>query len=220
VQLHDQICDIYSVLSAVPTLKHIYDIDDKKVVMTGDSAGAYLCGYMEAILTNPMLQHRLKLPKIETELSGLMLYSGVYDLSKLLSQKILLNMAKCIGESITNIKTKNINDIKKYKYFDAISLPQFVNKKWCPTMLSYSANDVFTKGQGEDMQSLLFANDIPVYTHTTNTFFDNHNYQLSFSATAKEALLKSLEFLEKIKENHHKKSKCIINPYIENILNK
>jgi acetyl esterase/lipase len=209
VQVHDQISDIHSVLSTIPALKETHNIDDGKVVLTGDSAGAYLAGYMEAILTNKDLQQKLHLPPLDTKLSGLLLYSGAYNLPKLLFQKMPFNMAKSIGESITNIKSKNIDDIAGYKYFNELSLPQFVNDKWCPTMLSYATNDVFTKGQGETLHSVLSANGVPVCAHTTKMVFDNHNYHMSGSATAKEVLSKSLDFLNAIKNKCHKKSKFI-----------
>jgi acetyl esterase/lipase len=217
VQIHEQVKDIYTVLSAMPTLKYIYNIDDKKIVLTGDSAGAYLAGYTEAVLTNPKLRDKLRLPPADIDLAGLLLYSGCYDLPKLLPQKILFNMSKDIGECITGIKSKNIKSITKYRYFDDLSLPQFVNNKWCPTMLSYSADDLFTKGQGEHLQSVLLANNVPVYTHIANTKTDNHNYHLTTSAAAKEAFVKSVDFLDDIKSSPEKKSKFTIKTIIDKI---
>ncbi|MDR1917750.1 MAG: alpha/beta hydrolase [Christensenellaceae bacterium] len=208
VRSHDQIRDIYSVLGEIPSLKICHDIDDRKVVMTGDSAGAYLASYMEAILTNPPLRQKYRLPELDTKLSGLMLYSGPYDLPKLLSPKIFLNMAKDIGSVITGIKSKEIDKIKKYEFYDYLSLPQYVNEKWCPTMLSYSAKDVFTKGQGEHLQAVLAEKNVPIHTHIANTIFDNHCYHLAIDSPAsQEALSASLEFLHTIK--HGKKKQFI-----------
>jgi acetyl esterase/lipase len=213
VQIYDQICDIYSVLAQIPLLKEHYNIDDKKVVLTGDSAGAFFAGYTEAVLTDPTLRRRLKLPQTDIKPAGLLLYSGSYDLPQILSNKIpFRSISKQTGELVTQME--------EYKYFNDLSVLPYVNKKWCPTILSFSANDIWVRGHGELLQSALEKNNVPHYTHIATAILDNHDYHLKNSAAAKDVLAKSLVFLDTIKSKPNGELKTAMRDLLENTLPK
>jgi acetyl esterase/lipase len=202
VQLVDEINDIWAVLGQISKLKIEYGIDDSKIVLTGDSAGAYLAAYMIAISTNDDLREQLKLPKLDVKLTGLITFCGVYDFDIAIENhnQHITGFLKVMAESLSGMKLEKIEDIRKYEYYDLINIPKFINDKWCPVCMCYAEQDLLTRGQGEMFRLRLEEKQIPLRVHSTNKFLNNHCYHFLFATQAsKEALNMAFEFLDEIK---------------------
>jgi acetyl esterase/lipase len=200
VQIVEEYEDCWSALSMIKRLKKDYGFDDSKIVLTGDSAGAHLAAHMEAALTNDNLRTGLHLPELDIKISGLLLFCGVYDFNALLNTEFMGSLLKVMAETLTGMKLNSVRDVRDYPYFDFLSTVNFVNPKWCPVCICYSAKDVLTHGQGEIMFEKLSQNGVPLFVHHTSKFFDNHCYHFSFASKAsKEALAISFKFLDGIK---------------------
>jgi acetyl esterase/lipase len=206
VQIVDQIKDIWNVMGKITSIAQKYGADCSTVVITGDSAGACLAAYMVTILNSSKLRCAFGLPKIKIKISGAILYCGVYDLSKMLETAgENTGFIKSVASAVTGMKLNKIEDVQAYPYYKYLSLTKFINKKFCPTLLTYAEKDIFVRGQGEVLHAALLANKVPVETHHTATFLENHCYHFAFFTKAsKEALKMSYDFLDRIKKRIYK----------------
>ncbi|MDR0855763.1 MAG: alpha/beta hydrolase [Christensenellaceae bacterium] len=200
-QVTAQYEDIWSILQYIPQIAEKYGVDTSKIVLTGDSSGAYMSSYALALLSNPSLRERLGFPDLDVKISGFLGFCGPYDVTEMLTMKIPFGFVRVMAESVTGMKLKKTADVKNYENFDILSVTQYVNDAWPPTCLIYSKKDIFTKGQGELMFKTMTDLGIPVTQYISQHIQDNHCYHFNFWAKAcKEALTLSYGYLDAAKE--------------------
>ncbi|MCW3490648.1 alpha/beta hydrolase [Dethiobacter alkaliphilus] len=73
--------DVFSAMAWVRDNCHHYHGDSNRLILAGDSAGAYLAGLAAAICTNSKLagQHGLDVPVAPENIRGVLLFSGLFD---------------------------------------------------------------------------------------------------------------------------------------------
>lgn len=190
--------DTLRAINYLKTLREKYDINLDKVVLTGDSAGAFLAASAESVITNPDLRERLGVTECDIKPAGLALFCGPYDLVAAMKTKLPFGILKSIAESFTGMKLdKTLSNISEYKYLNDISPISYVNSEWPPTVLSMSKKDFFCKGHGELMYDKLKAAGVKVEEHHSVKGFDNHCYHFNYWRKAsKEALSMVFGFLD------------------------
>ncbi len=202
VKIMDQVADVWGIIERIEKIAHKYDLDTSTIVITGDSAGAFLSAYMIAIMNSKELQEKFKIKKLPNiKFSAGILFCGVYDIDKALNTfkgpKMLMSN---LIETMTGIKLKTIEDIKKYKHYDYLSIIKYLNSNWCPIQLFYAKKDLLLAGESERLYSALKSHNIPVEQHYTNSVFENHCYHLNFGSKASKSAIKlALDYLSKIK---------------------
>lgn len=108
-----------------------YGGDRNKVVLAGDSAGAYLAALAASVYTNEALAESLKLdqPFTGNEIIGTLLFSGLYDLESGYNRRfpsIKSDIEMLLGTL----------DIKNYKGLRNFSVTDNVTEKFPPTFIS------------------------------------------------------------------------------------
>lgn len=101
---------IHDVLAAIKWVKengHKFYGDRHRVVLAGDSAGAYLAAFAACVSTNPDLATKLKLnPTLsENEIKGVLLFSGLFDIATASTRKFVAiksDMEIFLGTNINN----------------------------------------------------------------------------------------------------------------------
>lgn len=190
--------DVINAVNYLTELKSRFDLNLDKVVLTGDSAGAYLAAEAEAVITNDDLRMRLNIPECKVKPAGLALFCGPYDMLAAINAKIPFGLVKCIAESFMGFKVdKGLGNLSEYKYIKDIAPIDYVNSDWAPTVLTMAKKDFFCKGHGELMYSKLQAAGVKVSEHHSVKFIDNHCYHFNYWVKAsKEAMAMVFGFLD------------------------
>ncbi|MBO5776518.1 MAG: alpha/beta hydrolase [Clostridia bacterium] len=193
-------CDVVCALNFLKEIKNQYNLNLDKVVLTGDSAGAYAATYATAVAFNDELADKLEIPRAEIKPAGLVSFCGIYDLVSSLKLKIPFGMVRCIGEGYLHFKfNKDFSNKEEYKFFNEVSPSGYVNEKWCPTILAISKKDMFCKGQGEILYDNLLKAGVPVREKHSTKFIDNHCYHFNFwTKTSKDTMNAVYEFLDEL----------------------
>ncbi len=183
------------------TLAKDYNIDLDKVVITGDSSGAYSATYTTDLLTNPELRERLNLPDVGIKPAGLISFCGVYDLIAALDMKIPFGIVRSVAESFLGFKfNKDYSNKSEYRYLAEVSPTNWVNANFPKTLITMAQQDFFCKGQGEILYARLKELGVDVKEIHSTKFMDNHCYHFNFwTKASKDTMAEVYKFLSEIK---------------------
>jgi acetyl esterase/lipase len=190
-----QIEDVISALKWVSDNCALYGADKDRIVIAGDSAGAYLSGMASCICTNKELAGKLgiEVPIKRDQIKGVVLFCGLYDLlatSGLKFPGIRSNLEMFIGA----------NSIEDYDKLGDYSVTNNVTSAFPPTFISAGEADFLypetaalikvLKEKGVVCKPLLFGSSV------RDTY---HDYQLNLdSPPAKKALRQTIDFLDAV----------------------
>ncbi len=193
-----QIQDCCNALNYIETLSEEYNIDLNNIFISGDSSGACHAAFVAAVKYDELLQKRMKAPDIKPAIKGVVLMSGIYDIEALLKKKKLFGVIPQTAEMTLGMKfNKDCSNIKDYELYDCISPDRFINNKWCPVFISWANQDIFCKGQGEEMYRVLTENIDTVKMHIGKGIRYNHCYHLFLwlGKAGTECMNASIEFM-------------------------
>ena len=179
-----------------------YNIDENKIILTGDSSGAFICSYVAALKFDDELRKAVECEDVTININGLMLMCGIYDLEVLLKGSSLMGVIPQTAKMVLDFDLKkDFSNIKDFKYYDYISPAHFVNDKWCSTFICWADDDLVCQNQGEPMAEKL-QKCVPYFdSYHVKGFHNNHCFHLNFGTGNKpavECMNKSLEFLAQI----------------------
>ncbi len=193
--------DAVSALMYLETIATEYALNLDKVILTGDSAGAYYALQTYAALKNAELGEKLGIGKINFEIAGLLLFHGAYDIEVAIKRKIPFGLTRSIGESFLGIKlNKDLSNLEDYEYMQHISPSTYVDSSWCPCFVVYSKKDFFCGGMAEALIEKLKEFDIPYKEYFSTKLVDNHCFHLfTYTKEAKKCMAEVFDWLEKMK---------------------
>lgn len=192
--------DVITALNFLKVLAEKYPLNLDKVVLTGDSAGAYAATYCVAAAYDEELTKKVGLPTAEIKPAGLISYCGIYDLVSSLKLKIPFGMVRCIGEGYTHFKfNEDYSNKEEYEFFNEISPSTYVNEKWPPCVITLSEKDLFCKGQGEFLCENIRKAGVPLVEKHSTKFIDNHCYHFNFwTKTSKDTMSAVYQYLDEL----------------------
>ena len=85
-------CAECTITSWVSVYAEKYNIDENKIVLTGDSSGAFICSYVAALKFDDALREAVECEEVKININGLMLMCGIYDLEVLLKGSSLMGV--------------------------------------------------------------------------------------------------------------------------------
>lgn len=193
--------DVVAALMYLEGIAQEKKLNLNKVVLTGDSAGAYYAMHTYAALKNTELGEKLGIGKINFEVAGLLLFFGPYDIDVAVQRKLPLKLTHSIGESFLGLKIdKDFANLKDYEYLDYISPSSYVADDWCPVFLAYSKKDFFCAGMAESLIERLEEHKIPYQQYFSTKLGDNHCFHLfAYTKQAKKCMESVFAWLEEIK---------------------
>lgn len=174
-----------------------YNLDINKIVVSGDSAGAYFAAMMACVCKSKTLQKRFG---VETNLCfcASILNCGLYDLKSALGKKLLFGLNDKIFQSVTGTKK---TEIENYEFKNFCSPLSLVTKSFPPTFLIYAEKDIFCAGQAEMLADKFESKDIYFEKFYSTSPFINHCFSLEWkNKPAEIAMVLQEKFLEKIKQ--------------------
>jgi len=188
------------VLSA-PEFVEKHNLDLNRVVLTGDSSGAYTATMVACALTNEKVRIGWELPKVDIKPTALISFCAPFDFQKAIEGKLPFGLTRSIGSSVTGIKlSKDCREVSTFKYFEYICPCNFVTKEWPPTFIVYSEKDPLCAGQSELLIEKLQQEGIYVEeSHSVKTA-DTHCYHLFPFLKASRKTMKCVHaFLEAVR---------------------
>ena len=180
-----------------------YNLDLDKMVIAGDSAGAYYSTAVLAVVNNKELQDKIGVQTVLT-FGGAWLNCGIYDIGTALGGRLPLNMGAVILDDFASIEVK---DIETYAYLDLCTPVNFVDDKYPTTFVTYAKKDIFCKGQSEKLIERLKENGVAVEEYHSTKFASNHCFCLNWKG--KDAVTNNGR-VEKFLENIAKGEKRVI----------
>ena len=159
-----------------------YNLDLGKIVIAGDSAGAYYSTAVISVVNSKALQERLGV-KTDITLKGAWLNCGLYDLRSALGGKVPLNLGAVILDDFASVDVKDINE---YEYLDLCSIVDLADEKFPKTFVTYAQKDIFCKGQSEMLMAKLKECGVEVDEYHSTKLTKNHCFSLNW--TGKDAI--------------------------------
>ncbi|MBQ8210864.1 MAG: alpha/beta hydrolase [Clostridia bacterium] len=192
--------DVVDAVNYVEKLAEEYSIDLNKIVVTGDSSGAYLASQIMAIKSNPILCEKTKAKPVNVDIAALLLHSGPYDMVTMMSVVMPMGIIPELASLLVGYDLKeDMSDIKDYKYYDYMSPIDFVNEKWCPTFISWSDSDMICTNQGRPMAEKLMKYCPKVSTFYAEGLSNGHCFHLSMKKDiSMQCLENSMKFIESL----------------------
>ncbi len=200
VDIINCISDVVEAANFIEQLAEAYSIDLNKIVVTGDSSGAYLAAYVEAIKTNPEIADFADLNHVDIDIAALILHSGPYDMQAMMEDGLPMGMTPELASMLVGYELKeDLSDIADYKYFRYMSPSDFVNDKWCPCFISWSDSDFVCANQGRPMAEKLMKHCPKVSTFYAEGIKNGHCFHLTMKKDiSMQCLEKSISFIEQI----------------------
>lgn len=200
VDIFSCINDAVDAVNFVEQLAQEYNIDLSKIVVTGDSSGAYLAAQTMAIRANSILSEKTMAKPVNVDIAALLLHSGPYDMERMMSVNMPMGLIPEIASLLVGYELKDdMSDLKDYKYFDYMSPFNFVNEKWCPTFISWSDSDIICTDQGRPMAEKLMKYSPKVSTFYAEGVSNGHCFHLMMKKDiAMQCLENSMNFIEEL----------------------
>ncbi len=173
-----------------------YGFDMEKVILFGDSAGAYLSMQTALIAFNKYYSDKVD-AKLKFKPFGVVLDCGLYDMEDiLLRRKWPADLgAKLLCDCTGCSKA----DYENYTYRDVISPINNVTEDCPPTLVIYSKYDVFCKGEAEKLIEKFKEKGVYFEEYAAKSPTSNHVFPLNQkNKDAKAADAKTLDFMERL----------------------
>lgn len=194
----EQIKHLVSALNWIQKNQKKYNLDTKKIVVSGDSAGAYFSAMLACVCRSKLLQKRFGV-KTDLHFAACVLNCGLYDLKSVLKKKVVFGLNDKIFESVTGAKKDELDSYELRNFCSPLSL---VTKSFPPTFLIYAEKDIFCAGQAEMLAEKFENKDIYFEKFFSTSPFVNHCFSLELKKKPSETAMALQEsFLNKLKNN-------------------
>ncbi|MDR3215802.1 MAG: alpha/beta hydrolase [Clostridiaceae bacterium] len=180
-RLPQLIVQVVGALNTVYDATEKYNLDLDKVVISGDSAGAYFSSELIAISTNDGLAERLGAPELKIKFAGAVLNCGIYDLERALGKRVAFNLGEKLLDDLVGIK---VDEMKDYPLRNELNPIYNVNEKFPPSFITSAGKDIFCGGQAESLQEKLAAQGSYFESFVSKKFADNHCFSLNWKSKA------------------------------------
>lgn len=184
-----------------------YNLDMAKVIISGDSAGAYIAQCLCVCSTDENYRKSLDITAFDTKFLGSALFCGPFMPTRAFKQAMAFNVNHLLWTDLTGEILTVPEDIEKYKYYKQIDCGNFANKDFPSCLITHSEHDIFCKGHAQDFINLLRENNISVLEiHSLDDMHDWHEILGIRSSRTTLALFN--EFLirllgDNLRENKH-----------------
>lgn len=171
--------DIIDAINFIEELKEIYPIDCDRIVLSGDSAGAFIAAQVYATMKNDDYRKQLGLQKVIPDIKVLVPFCGPYNILDFIFKPSPFGVNHRTAEMIAGMKLERRGkNAKDYKYYDELSVTNYINADWNNVFLVYAKKDYFCKGSGEKLKDLLDSLKVNYGSFSSKRLIDNHCFHL------------------------------------------
>ncbi|MDR0426538.1 MAG: alpha/beta hydrolase [Clostridiales bacterium] len=171
-----------------------YNLNSRKVIGAGDSAGGYYAMMMALVQCTPKLQTRFGV-KPALRLGALALNCGLYDVESILRAKMPFNIPANIFKGFTGLDTVSLPD---FEFGDSCAPVDFISAALPPLLLIYSKHDILCPGQTESIIEKLEERHVYYESFYSDKFLSNHCFPFAwFRRDSKLANDVTLDFIRR-----------------------
>ena len=156
-----------------------YNMDLSRMLVTGDSSGAYYAALLAMLPDNPKLREAYG--EMKGRFSAAVYLCGLYDVAASLRSPLPFGITTGVCKELTGVKPK---DLPSWEYMSYISPIDFVTVGHPKTLIIYAKKDFFTKGQAESLIAKLKDHGVECVEYGSRRLFDNHAYLLNTNSKA------------------------------------
>lgn len=172
------------------------NLDLDRIVVNGDSAGAYMATILTILSQNKELQEKYKVD-INVNIKALVLICGIYDYYYALKKPFVGLAMKALLKDFVGIKKK---DIKNYEYKELFNLLELMDERFPKSFVACSKKDIICGGQSQLLINRINELKLDSEVAYSTKLSDNHCYPLTWkSKAARECNDKIVEFMKNIK---------------------
>lgn len=176
-----------------------YNLDLSRIMISGDSAGAYYALFLVCLSLDSRLQGELGV-HTDLKFSAAAFVCGVYDVVALLKKCYLPNVAVNIFKDITGIEP---SELEGYRWKNLCTITDYINADFPPCFITHSQNDIFCRGQAEILEEALIRNGVYYEQYCAKKLADNHCFSINSNSEAAIENNKLLaDFIERFKEGN------------------
>lgn len=200
VELEENFADIVRAFNYIEKISKYCNIDTNKIVVSGDSSGAYQSAMLCAFANNDTLRERFRLPELNNKPAALALMCGLFDLDKLVTTPNRMGLvSKTLSIVLGFDVKKDYSNTDEYEHIDFISPINFVNENWCPAFITWAEDDILCIDQGKPMADKFKEFGIEHKKFVVDGLLNNHCYHLNMSfKIAKRCMNKCVHFLNDV----------------------
>lgn len=200
VELEENFADIVRAFNYIETLSRYCNIDTDKIVVSGDSSGAYFSAMLCAFANNDNLRERFRLPKLKYKPAAVALMCGLFDMDRVVTTPNVMGLVSKTMSMVLGINIKkDYSNTDEYEHIDFISPINFVDERWCPTFITWAEEDILCIDQGKPMADKLSECGIKYKQFVVDGLLNNHCYHLNMGfKTAKRCMNKCIHFLNDV----------------------
>lgn len=193
--------DTLNAMNYLLTIAEKYDLDTDKIVISGDSAGAYYAAAAALASCDENYRKRLDLPFYNGKLAALVTFCGLFDPIKSMCRPTPLDISKNVAECLLGFKIQDdAGNLADYPLIDAINLIEYATEKWPATFIVTAVKDSFCGGQGEMLEEKLKTAGAKVLSYHAKDYNEGHCFHLlPYLKGTKVCWQKLIEFLDTIK---------------------
>lgn len=174
-----------------------YGLDLSRIMVSGDSAGAYYAAFLICITLSEQLQKQLGV-QTRLKIHAAALVCGVYEVSVLLRGTHPADFSRALFKDIAGIEAEELDT---YEWKNLCSVTEYVTADFPPTFISSSKYDILCPGQAEMLEEAFQKHGVYYEKYTATKFSDNHCFSINGNSKAARACNKMLaDFIERFKK--------------------
>jgi len=156
-----------------------YRLDTDRMMVTGDSSGAYYAAMLAMLPDNPALQKAYG--EMHGRFGSAVYICGLFDVADSLKHRLPFGITTGVCIDISGRKPK---DLATWDYMPYMSPVDFVTPAHPKAMVVYAAKDFFCKGQAETLLAKLRAAGVECAEYGSKRFADNHAFAINTNSRA------------------------------------
>lgn len=196
----DMCNDCVDAINFLETLAEEYPIDLSRVVVSGDSSGAYLATYLTALAFDDELCASIGGHPVQIKPAVLAPFCGIYDVETLLHVPVPFGIIQDTASLFLGMRIKrDMSNFKDFPFVGKLSPSAYVNKNWCPVFIAWTDSDLICIDQGPAMAEVLQKTCSQVETFHCDGLLNNHCFHLNYrTKEAKKCMAAFMRFLKKV----------------------
>lgn len=152
-----------------------YKFDLSRIVVAGDSAGAYFAAMLACMSRDGELSKRLG-AEVNLKFRAAIFNSGIFDITLLARKRSPFGMFKKLFRQVTGTCAK---DAQTYEWLNICNAAKLATPAFPESFFTYSGRDIFCKGQSEYFMGELEKMGVPCRSYNSRKLIDNHCFSIN-----------------------------------------
>ncbi len=169
--------DCINAINYLHELEEKYNLDMNRVVLSGDSAGAYLVSMIYAMIKNDTYRQDMNMPKVTVDIKCLVPFCPPFEVLEAITKRSPLGVNRTMAYMFTGTKVTKKN-VREYRYYKEMKVENYINSDFNNVFLCYAQYDYFCKGHGDMFISAMKSHNCEFDSFKSTRFLDNHCYHM------------------------------------------